>query len=74
MVESFTINRIPHEIRASQRKALHFRNASARIFAYASDRASGAALLSGITLRSMTLHLRYTPLQGPGSVQANKSD
>jgi hypothetical protein len=37
MVESFTINRIPHEIRASRRKALHFRNASLLIFAYATD-------------------------------------
>lgn len=41
MVESFTINRIPYEIRASQRKALHFRNASPLMFAYTTDCPSG---------------------------------
>lgn len=47
MVESFTINRIPHEIRVSQREALHFRNASPLIFAHATDRRSRLALTGG---------------------------
>lgn len=66
MVESFTINRIPHQIRASQREALHLRNASLLIFAHATDRPFRIAFTVGtgellspvsrIRLRSKNAH------------------